>query len=1351
MKKFIKNKLFKRSLFSGIAVLLVVGGFFVYQAKAAVGVQITPATGGTGVSIDTTSSAGGTGVFTDLTGLIMTELLPGEIGAGLHVLTLPEGWEFDTTQSINISIGGSGELLLANQWVTPSHDTLSFRVNAVSSSATNSLNFSSIKVRPHGTISGVNGDITHSGADIYTSHTNYGSLSSIPGAITKLAITTQPTNIVYGALVSSVVLNTQDKFNNNSTSGLAANANVNLSKQAGAGTLSGTVIKDIGTLAGNGTVTFSDLSFDNVGVHQLTTGNGLGYTNVNSDTFTISQKPLSATITVVGKNYDGDNTAVISTRTPGGVVGGDTITLSDGTATYDNKNAGAGKVVSATGLTLGGAQAAKYTFDGVASGTGVINALETTVGGAFTANNKIYDGELSATGDTSGLTLAAKVFGDNLTLVPVLNFSDEDVANGLVVSLIAGSALSGADSGNYTLSLVGAPTDTANITPRELILSGGIVPNSKTYNANTTATLASFSLVLSGKIGADAVSFDWDSINFDNANIGSGKTVTAQLVTTGADKDNYTLPNSGIVTSSAGVITPVALTITNEGTFTANNKVYDGGTGTTVLDGSGLTLNGKIGAETVTLTPVLAFSDKNVANGKTISIISSSTLGGADASNYVISLDGAPTTTANITKKAVTLTAQTDTKEYDGGTDSDSTPVLTGGLVAGDIGIYSQTFAAEVVNTGINLTPAVTSIKDAEGLGTDMTGNYDVSIVVNGTGVITAKPLTVTGAVVTPKVYDGGLVAAITGSSLSGVVDGDTVSLANNTAGVFANKNVANDISVATSPMTLAGADAGNYSLTQPTLTGNITQKPIIITAQTDTKVYDETTSSDSLPLDNGALVVGDTGVYYQTYDTSSTGIGKTLNAAVTSILDGALADMRGNYSYTFVTNNTGVIQSDALDHFNVTSSTLNPNSGTPFTLTITAVDHHDNIISAANGVAPYTGVLFISTTATAPYTLPQSYAFVAGNEGTRTFTNGVILNAVQDDVVVSVRDSSNAAIVGSLTGIDVSTDVDSVKPVISVVSATSTKTTAGITFTSNESGLGKVAYSYGSFDPVETSYVALTSAESKTINLSNLICGTTYSYTIYAKDASGNEQTSASTFNTLACDVIDSTNPVISAVTSTSTKVTAGITFTSSEAGLGKVAYSYGSLTPIVTDYVSLVAATPKTINLGNLICGTTYSYTIYAKDASGNESTSSSTFSTAACDAIVLGVTNTRLVKSRATKNGTPADGWHWILDVTVPNASTTVKMKFDNLTGAGNISANNIHFYSEQSSTFASAADMADIVTANTLSTDSLLLDEDIDGNSSNGRQIQIKIQAGVPEVAFDGAYSAGYEIVAEEVED
>ena len=62
-----------------------------------------------------------------------------------------------------------------------------------------------------------------------------------------------------------------------------------------------------------------------------------------------------------------------------------------------------------------------------------------------------------------------------------------------------------------------------------------------------------------------------------------------------------------------------------------------------------LTLIGVVGGDTVTLTPDLAFADMNVANSIVVSLTASSSLGGAGAGNYSLSLVGAPTTTANIT------------------------------------------------------------------------------------------------------------------------------------------------------------------------------------------------------------------------------------------------------------------------------------------------------------------------------------------------------------------------------------------------------------------------------------------------------------------------------------------------------------------------------------------------------------------------------------------------------------------------------------------------------------------------------------------------------------------------------
>jgi predicted ribosome-associated RNA-binding protein Tma20 len=129
-------------------------------------------------------------------------------------------------------------------------------------------------------------------------------------------------------------------------------------------------------------------------------------------------------------------------------------------------------------------------------------------------------------------------------------------------------------------------------------------------------------------------------------------------------------------------------------------------------------------------------------------------------------------------------------------------------------------------------------------------------------------------------------------------------------------------------------------------------------------------------------------------------------------------------------------------------------------------------------------------------------------------------------------------------------------------------------------------------------------------------------------------------------------------------------------------------------------------------------------------------------------ISVTNTALVKRVATKNGEFTDGWRWILDITVPTASTTLNMSFDNLTGAGTISATNIRFYSAQSSNHTSASPI--VITAAGAGTewsDNMTLNADIDNDSSNGRQIQITIQAAVPADSADGAYSANYDIQAE----
>jgi hypothetical protein len=107
---------------------------------------------------------------------------------------------------------------------------------------------------------------------------------------------------------------------------------------------------------------------------------------------------------------------------------------------------------------------------------------------------------------------------------------------------------------------------------------------------------------------------------------------------------------------------------------------------------------------------------------------------------------------------------------------------------------------------------------------------------------ITQKPLTITGVSAVSRAYDGGTVCSLIGTaSLQGVVSGDNVVLTSTgTTGSFADRNVGTNKAVTGSGYGISGAQASYYTLTQPTLSANITPKPITI-ATIPSKVYDGT------------------------------------------------------------------------------------------------------------------------------------------------------------------------------------------------------------------------------------------------------------------------------------------------------------------------------------------------------------------------------------------------------------------------------------------------------------------------------------------------------------------------------
>ena len=132
-------------------------------------------------------------------------------------------------------------------------------------------------------------------------------------------------------------------------------------------------------------------------------------------------------------------------------------------------------------------------------------------------------------------------------------------------------------------------------------------------------------------------------------------------------------------------------------------------------------------------------------------------------------------------------------------------------------GTPTFTFSGYTIGTGKSIT--------VSGY-TAPSGNYTVTQPTL-TADITPLALTIPDAAVTTKAFDGKTNATITGT-LTGVISPDSVTYTN--GGYFADTNAGTGIPV-TATLSLTGADATNYSLTQPTgLTGTITKANQTIT-----------------------------------------------------------------------------------------------------------------------------------------------------------------------------------------------------------------------------------------------------------------------------------------------------------------------------------------------------------------------------------------------------------------------------------------------------------------------------------------------------------------------------------------
>jgi trimeric autotransporter adhesin len=685
------------------------------------------------------------------------------------------------------------------------------------------------------------------------------------------------------------------------------------------------------------------------------TGNGL---------LNVLTGPASTTTVASSANPSVYGNAVTFTAavTPASATG--TITFQDGASVLGTAPVSGGQAAFTTNRLLAAtsphAITALYSGDSnynpSSSSTMVqtVNPATLTITG-LVAQGKVYDTTLVAT-ITGTPAPAGVLFSDVVTLNGTASgaFADRTANTNKPVA-VAGLSLAGTDAGNYTLAPL---TLSATISQAPLTVTG-ITASNKLYDGTTAATVNTAGVTLSGVLGTDNVTLDTTVASgaFLDPNVGDGKTVVINGLTLGGtDALNYS------VTATTTANIRYGLTVAG---IEASDKVYDGTTNSMLIVTNAV-LVGVQGTDDVTLDTTNAagaFGDKNVGAGKTVTVNGLAILG-ADIGKYLLTQ---PTTNASITALPLTVTAASDSRAYDGTTNSAGTPGITSGaLAAGDTApVWRQTFDSR--NAGARtLTPAGT-VNDGNG------GNNYAVTYATSSGSITALPFTVTAAT-DSKMYDRTTSSTGVPTITAGtVVAGDTAPAWTQT---FDSRNAG--ARMLTPAGTVNDGNGGNnYAVTYAPASGSITALPVTVTAVTDSKVYDGTTSSTGLPsITAGSVLAGDTApVWMQTFDSANAG-------ARTLIPAGIVTDGNGgnNYAVTYATASGSIT---AASSATAVVSSVNPSGpGTNVTFTATVSSSAGvpagEVVFVANGVPFSTNALVSGSVGASTASLPLGTNTVA-------------------------------------------------------------------------------------------------------------------------------------------------------------------------------------------------------------------------------------------------------------------------------------------------------------------------------------------------------------------------------------
>ncbi len=677
--------------------------------------------------------------------------------------------------------------------------------------------------------------------------------------------------------------------------------------------------------------------------HYTIDATGINNTSVNfSNTLTVlgsldvSAAPLTGAATAVTKTYDGSIAAGSVPLALTGIVAGDIISVA-GTGTYADKTVGTGKIVNVSGLTFSGQDADNYymSTQSVADPVGVITPKNLVVSG-LTANTKTYDRSATAQITTAGAQLNGLIPGDDVQVSATGLFSSATAGTGKTVTLT--SSYSGTDVANYTI--LDQPTTLSTILQKNVTLAGstGIT---RAYDGTTAmATGVAGYGALTGVIGPDLVTVSGAPV-FSAAATGTRTIEQGTLALAGADKDNYSLS----FTEGSGTITKAPLTVrAQDASKTYDGLAYSGGNGVSytglvngetsaVLDGiisyAG-TSRGAIQAGTYSLTPsglnssnyaitytngtltvakalatvtaesptytytglarqASTFTVSGLVNGESASVLTGITVsgGGTQAGSYTTTAAGSSNNydlsfvsgTLTINKAQATITASTDSYIYNGLTQTASGFSATG-LVNGE---------TSAVLTGISVSGGGKNVGTYTTTASGADQNYTFNFV-PGTVTVTKAPLKVT-AIDAVKTYDGLAYSGGNAVRYTGLVNGESNAVLGGTLTYGGTAQGA--IGSGLYSLIPSGLTSGNYALSYTNGSLAVWKASAIVTANSDTYIYNGTHQSVS-GFSVSGLVNGETASVL-------TGVSTTGGATQAGTYTASASGTDPNYSLSFI------------------------------------------------------------------------------------------------------------------------------------------------------------------------------------------------------------------------------------------------------------------------------------------------------------------------------------------------------------------------------------------------------------------------------------------------------------------